>query len=281
MPPRSRNTGKVARAQIIPPAQQSLFQETPGAELIRLLVPGASTERYQRVWHVGRTEVEEDYLYGRLGFESTGSADLWNDERKDFEEASTPAGVASPFAINLTNLGLAFQTRGQDIRVTSFIGAMRGILRDASGQDWAIETARTHMSFSEWRATVTRVTQMRFALEPPNPNYEGRPDLERLIAGASLSAADLTLRSDNGIITDSQIVVELLDHVDRGYGRSVAVGERPINGEIVESVYSSELNGETEVAIRPADPETGEVERATLRNELTQTAQPVHDEEHG
>src|ERR1044071_421725 len=155
MPPRSRNTGKVARARIIPPAQGSLFQaSTPGAELIRLLVPGASTERYQRVWHVGRTEVEENYLYGRLGFESTGTADLWNDESKDFEEASTPAGVASPFAINLSNLGLAFQTRGQDIRVTSFIGAMRGILRDASGQDWVIETARTHMSFNQWRASV-------------------------------------------------------------------------------------------------------------------------------
>lgn len=271
MPPRTRNTGKVARARIIPPAQPSLFQApTPGEDLIRLLVPGATTERYNRVWHVGRTEVEDGFLYGRLGFESSGTADLWNEDDKDFEEASTPAGVASPFAINLSNLGLAFQTRGQDIRVTSFANAMRGILRDASGQDWGIESARTQMSFNQWRATVTRVTQMRFDLEPPNPNYEGRPSLERLIAGANLSAADLTLKSDAGVLTDAQIVLELLDHVELGYGRSVAVGDRPINGEIVESVYSSELNGETEVVTRPANPETGEVERATLRNELTE-----------
>jgi hypothetical protein len=248
---------------------------------MRLLVPGASTERYQRLWHVGRTEVEEGILYGRLGFEGTGTADLWNDQDKDFEEAHTPAGVASPFAVNLDNLDLVFQTRGQDIRVTSFTGAMQGILRDASGEDWRVESPRTQMSFNEWRATVTKVTQMRFTLEPPNPNYEGRPDLERLIAGANLSAAALILRSDVGVMTDSQIVLELLDHVDHGYGSSVAVGDRPINGETVESVYSSELNGETEVAIRPANPDTGEVERATLRNELTEPVRPVHDEEHG
>ncbi len=280
MPPRTRNTGKIARAQIIPPVQPSLFQESSGTELVSLLVPGASTERYQRTWHVGRTAIEDDILYGRLGFEGSGTADLWNEDRKDFEEARTPAGVASPFAIHLTDLSLVFQTRGQDIRVTSFIGAMRGILRDASDQDWRIETARSHMSFDEWRSTVTRVTQMRFTLRPPNPNYEGRPDLERLIAGANLSAADLTLRSDVGVTTDSQIVRELLDHVNRGYGNGVSVGERPIDGEIVESVYSTELDGETEVSIRPANPETGEVEPETLRIELTGADAPMHDEEH-
>jgi hypothetical protein len=158
---------------------------------------------------------------------------------------------------------------------------MRGILRDATNQDWRIETARTEMSFSQWRTTVDRVTQMRFLLEPPNPNYEGRPSLERLIAGASLSAADLTLRSDSGIATDAEIVGELLDHVERGYGRDVAVGERSVDGETIESVYSSELNGETEVSVRPANPETGEVERDTLRQELTDPADTGHAGEHG
>jgi hypothetical protein len=146
--------------------------------LQRILVPGASTERYNRIWHVGRTEVDDGFFFGRLGFEGSGTADLWNEEERDFEEARTPAGVAAPFAIELSNLKLVFQTRGQDIRVTSFIGAMQGILRDASGQDWRIETAKTEMSFRQWRATVERVTQMRFHIEPPNPNYQGRPTLQ-------------------------------------------------------------------------------------------------------
>jgi hypothetical protein len=61
--PRFRDTGKVARARIIPPEQLSLF-EAPGEQLIRVLVPGASTERYQRVWHIGRTEVEDSCSSG-------------------------------------------------------------------------------------------------------------------------------------------------------------------------------------------------------------------------
>ena len=123
---------------------------------------------------------------------------------------------------------------------------------------------------------------MRFTVEPPNPNYEGRPDVERLIAGASLSAADIVLlRSEDGIVTDADIVAQLLDHAERGYGRDVAVGERTVEGEIVESVYSSELHGETEVIVVPANPETGEVEKDTLRQELTGQDDPRHAGEHG
>jgi hypothetical protein len=176
--PRFRNTGKIAKALIIPPSQASLLPEDePRAQLVHILEPGASTERYNRVWHVGRTSVDGDILFGRLGFEGSAAADLWNEEDKDFEGARTPSGVAAPFAIQLSDFRLVFQTRSQDIRVTSFTGAMQGILRDASGQDWRIETARSEMSFNQWRQTVDRVTQMRFNVEPPNPNYQDRPDL--------------------------------------------------------------------------------------------------------
>jgi hypothetical protein len=242
------------------------------------LEPGASTERYQRIWHVGRTEIEDDILFGRLGFESSGHADLWDEEDKDFREARTPAGVAAPFAVQLSDFRLVFQTRGQDIRVTSFIGAIRGILRDATGQDWRVEALRREMSFAQWRETVERVVQMRFSIEPPNPNYEGRPDVKRIIEDARVSAAEIVLRSEEGIDTDADIVAQLLNHVDLGYGSDVAVGERPVAGEVTEAegvievVYSSELNGETEVVIRPANSETGEVEVATLREELTRPA---------
>lgn len=281
MSPRFRDTGKVAHARIIPPGQLSLFVPDPADAVRSILVPGASTERYSRTWHVGRTELEDNILYGRLGFEGSGLADLWSEEDKDFQETQTPAGVASPFAIQLSHLRMVFQTRGQDIRVTSFTNALRGILRDASEQDWRVEADRREVSFTQWRATVDKVVQMRFFVEPPNPNYEGRPDIERLIEGASLSAAELVLRSDDGIITDAEIVTQLLDHVERNYGRDVAVGERMVDGEVVESVYSSELRGETEVAVVPANPETGEVEKETLKQELTRVDNPGDAREHG
>ena len=282
MSPRFRDTGKIAKALIRPPSQQSLLPEDePRIALVRILVPGASTERRRRIWHVGRTWVDNDILFGRLGFEGSAAADLWNEKDKDFEDTRTPSGVAAPFAVRLSDLRLVFQTRGRDIQVTSFTDAMRDILRDTSGQDWRIETARNEMSFYEWRRTVDRVTLMRFNVEPPNPNYRDRPDLERLIEGASLSAAELVLRSDDGIVTDADIVRQLLDHVDLGYGRDAVVGERTVEGEIIESVYSSQLHGDTEVIIVPANPETGEVEPETLRQELTRPDVSEHAREHG
>ena len=157
MSPRFRSTGKIAKALIIPPSQQSLLPEDePPIQLVRILEPGASTERYQRTWRVGRTRVDGGILFGRLGFEGSAAADLWNETNKDFEDTRTPSGLAAPFAIRLSDFLLVFQTRGKDIQVTSVTGAMRGILRDASGQDWRIETTRHEMSFHEWRRTVDR-----------------------------------------------------------------------------------------------------------------------------
>jgi hypothetical protein len=260
----------VAKARIVPPSQISLFpSDAPREQLINIVTAGATTERYNRIWHVGRTSIANNILFGRLGFESSSPADLWDEESKDFNEARTPAGVAAPFAISLTSFIVVFQTRSSDIQVTSFAGALQGILRDASSsQDWRIELTRHEISFSQWRATVERVTQMRFNVEPPNPNYQDRPDLQRLIEDAALSSAEIVLRSELGVVTDADIVAQLLDHVDRGYGRDVVVGERAVDGEVVESVYSSELNGESEVTVVPANPETGEVEPEILRREL-------------
>ena len=56
MSPRFRNTGKVAR--LVSTAITAILFESPGLQLVHVLDPGASTERFQRVWHIGRTEVE-------------------------------------------------------------------------------------------------------------------------------------------------------------------------------------------------------------------------------
>lgn len=266
---RFRSTGKVAKARIVPPSQISLLpSDQPSEALVRIVVAGATTERYNRIWHVGRTRIDNGILLGRLGYEGTAAADLWDEERKDFRETRTPSGVVSPFAISLSSLLLVFQTRSSDIQVTSFTGALQGILREASRQDWNIRAARHEISYREWRRTVDRVTQMRFNIEPPNPNYQDRPDLQRLIEGAQLSAAEIVLKAEQSIYTDSDIVLQLLDHVERGYGKDVLVGERSVNGEVVESVYASEIHGETEVTVLPANPDTGEVEPETLLREL-------------
>lgn len=245
--------------------------------IVDILQPGASTERYNRVWRLGRTRVEDGVLFGRLGFERSGVEDLWNEEEKDFTETQVPGGIAAPFAIELETLLLVFQTRSQDIRVTGFTGAMQGILRDATGDNnWRIESARRPTSFREWRASVGRVSRLHFNIAPPNPNYEGRPDLERLIDHLHLSAASLDLRSEESIDTDADLVSQLLDHVERGYGSATAVGERATEEGPVETVFNSELRGESEVIERSADPRTGEVQPDVLRDELTRS--PVEEQ---
>ena len=47
---------KIAKAQIVPPEQMSLL-ESPNQTVVRVLQPGASTERYRRTWRLGFTTV--------------------------------------------------------------------------------------------------------------------------------------------------------------------------------------------------------------------------------
>lgn len=271
MSPRNRALGKLARARIIAPRQEDLF-ETPEQRLLGALVPGTTVERYNRTWHLGQVRVEDGVVFGRLGFESAAGADVWDEEAKDFSEIQVPAGVAAPFAIRLSDFLLVFQTRAQDIRVTSFTSAMQGILREATGDvGWTIETATTKVSFAQWRSSVQRVTRLRFRITPPNPNYEGRPDVERIIEGIQLGVGTFEARApeDGSLNTDADLVRQLVDHVERGYGEGLAVGERDVGGELVETVFDTRLEGESEVIERPANPQTGEVTAEVLREELT------------
>lgn len=268
----SDRKGSVVRARIVRP-EPSLFilKRKRLGTITRSLVPGASTERNGRVWRIGRTVLEDDFLYGLLGVESSEAAKFWNETAKDFEKAGKPVDIVSPFVIRLTNLELAFQLRHPDIQLTSFTDAIGKILREATSENWRIEaTEGAAVPFGQWRRSVDAVYQIRFHIVRPNPNYEGRPDLERLIEGARLTAANIDLQSDTGVTTESDIVRQLLDHADGGNGSYVASAERPaVDGHRVETLYSSKLHGETEVAVVPADPDTGEVSRETLLLMLT------------
>jgi hypothetical protein len=237
---------KIARAQIIAPGQGSLFETT--AELLAsVLVPGASVERYSRTWRIGHTAREDDRLLGRIGFEGERQTFIWNDESKDFLPGPSPNGLVVPFVINLNSLRVVFQVRPPTIRARSFTGALEGILRHATDQDWRVEPVTHQMSFEDWRATVTKVTRMYFLAERPNPNWEGRPELEGLMRRlGDLDSAGFVFSAENGINTNDELAVELVDHVyRRDYGRGSAAGPREIDGRIIESVLDSET-GETE-----------------------------------
>lgn len=271
---------KIARAQIVPPDQPTLFSESAQDILVQILTPGASTVRYGRRWRLGETtfDTEDHIIYSRIGFEGDHQTFLWHEERRDFLPAPVPSGQVSPFAVNLYNLGVVYQTREPDIRISSFTGALQGILRDSSHDQWRVYTFIPKVSFQDWLPTVERVIRLRFHIKRPNPNWEGRPDLENLMGRlGDLDTADFEFESADGIVTDDELVRELIDHVERGYGTGKAVGTRERNGETVESVLDTE-HGETEERTLPADPTTGDVGRETLREELMGPAKPVAPE---
>jgi hypothetical protein len=263
----SRDTGKLAMAVIVPPGP-TLFDDSPGTVVVDALQSDTLVIRYGRTWRVGGVLVENGFLYGRLGFESTHPEDLWDPDKKDFDEVDVPGGVAAPFAIRLADLRVVFQVRGPFIRITSFTGALRALLREATFNDgWQIEFRQNRMAFRTWRETVKRVTRLRARLEPPNPNYEGRPSIRALIEGAHLVGANLDLQSED-LNTDAEIVRELLDHVQRGYGEATVIGQRDTDAGEVETVYSTALGGSTDVTEAPVNEDTGEVGRETLVAEL-------------
>ena len=213
-----------------------------------------------------------------MGFESDHRTFLWDAGRQDFLPAPVPNGFVSPFAINLDNGIIVFQTREPDIRVGSFTGALQGILRDTSHDQWRVETAIRRIPFREWLPTVERVIRLRFHVTRPNPNWEGRPDLENLFQRlGDLDAADFEFESAGGIVTDDELVRELIDQVERGYGTGKAVGTRQRDGETIESVLDTQ-QGETEERTLPGDPRTGDVARETLREELAGPTEPTATE---
>jgi len=61
----------------------------------------------------------------------------------------------------------------------------------------------------------------------------------------------------------------MLAHVELGYGHGVAVGEREEEGQRVETVWTTDLQGDTLISTAPIDPQTREVSPESLRLELT------------
>lgn len=261
---------KIARAQIAEPKQPSML-ETSAEILARVLVPGASVERYRRVWRLGHISVEGDLLLGRIGFEGERQTFTWDEESKDFVPGPTPNGLVVPFVINMDNFRVVFQVRPPDIKVNSFTGALEGILKGATDQDWRVEPLTHQIRFEAWRSTVDKVTRLHFHIEQPNPNWEGRPSLEELMRRlGNLDTADFGFAAENGIVTDDELIVELVDHVQRNYGRGTAVGTREIDGRVIESVLDTDL-GETEEIGSVAEVTRSDAELALLMGELEDT----------
>jgi len=233
---------------------------------------GTQVERHNRLWRMGQVREERGVLYGRIGFEAAGSlTEVWNEAKKDFEDAVFPSGVTSPFGLRLDDLVIVFQLRGNTIRRQSFAGALQALMRIASGSRWLVEPIQRRVPFSDWQASVERIVEMRFRLERPNPHYGGRDMVESIIEDTGSEMADMVLRASedslDGLNIDSDFVTQAVEHALL-YGDLKATGERQIDG-VTDRVRWRKDSGELEERVVGADPETHEVRREDLRRELT------------
>lgn len=254
--------------------------EDPHDVLRRSLQPGTAVERHNRLWRMGQWREEHGVIYGRIGFEAAGSpTEVWNEKKNDFEERVFPSGVTSPFAIRISDFRIAFQLRGGTIRRQSFIGAMQALLREASSTHWRIESLTRDIPFREWAESVSRVTNLRFRLERPNPHYGERDLVRAIVQDAGSAMTNVVLQADeddlDGLDVTSDFVAQCVEHGDR-YGDYRAVGEREVAGETHRVIWSKQT-GELDERVVDADPETGEIGQADLRRELESSERDDHE----
>jgi hypothetical protein len=234
------------------------------------LVPGTATERYERIWRMGQFDEVDNYVFGRIGFEAAGVTELWNADINDFQEARLPAGTTAPFALNLDLGELAFQRRpSKGIRPQSFVGAFQALLNDASAfTSWRVRQESRKVEWGDWVASVDRLTQLRFRLERPNPDWKGRERVEAIIEGANAALMDAVLQADDnaldGLDISDATVHQFIEHASK-YGRFQAEAERV--GEADPVIWHSDEEVVPERRI-DADPETGEARPDGLRREL-------------
>lgn len=178
------------------------------------------------------------------------------------------SGAASPFVIRLNDLAIVFQTRRQDIRVASFIGAFQAMLRTIdSNKQWSLESLTGTMPFHLWRRDL-EISRIRFKVGR-SASLPVASGLISLMVQCKSDMAALELRAKGGIDVDGELIRELLQHADAGYGELVAVG-RKRGSTASERVWVSALEGESVVAEVSINADTGEAAFSALVAELEQ-----------
>lgn len=267
MAPRSKS--RVYKVVLVPAAEATLFP-TRDQYVRDAFSPGRRTERYGREWIIGRTSRNADVLTGRIGFRGAeGMAEIWDEEEVNFREVAVPAGLTSPFAVNLRTLQMALQPRGAAITLNGLIGAFRSLLRK-DGERWNIRSPRREMTFAQWRESVDLVTSVRFHLKKPNPHWQGTPELEAVMEQAEAEVAALELSAQQGIDTSASFVKESQHHVEREYGDARYVGLRGSRtSEPHETVYNTRISSEEESLEVPVG-DDGEVSQKDLTSALAE-----------
>jgi hypothetical protein len=184
--------------------------------------------RFNRTWRLSRWHRSGRYYVGRLGF--MGAAQFttidWDEEEEDFLVADASGGAIVPVAVRVDLGAVAFQLRSGLIRPTSVTGAMQTLLSRQTPYEWHVTPFIVERSFERWAEEVARVTEARFRIDRPNPDWADRPTVEFIIDDLEAEVARLVAKAEEGagLNTDGDLFRQALDHSLRSYGRAVVRG---------------------------------------------------------
>lgn len=273
MPIQRSRKARIAFASIrLLPGRQQDRLVSDRAALLASLVPGTGVERFGREWRMAKFDRTEEYLTGRIGFMAPGSTEeLWNEKEQDFEPRRLVVGTTSPFAIKIESEGgpfpIAFQLRGNRIKVQTFTGNFQALLHQASGNlRWSVDPIIRGEPWGEWAARVDRVVALSVKIERPNPHYS-RESVEQLVEGMKAQAMRLSAEAEDGLDITDAFIQDLLDHAD-AYGSYTATGEIGSGQKPERDVYKSEQEGSAAKVELPTNPDTREVRVEDLKDAL-------------
>lgn len=231
-------SARVLRGQIGFAGQQSLFSGGVADDFMIALTSGiAEVERYRRTWRLGRIErrpmPQGDVIFSRLGFQGRDQETaVWDATSGDWVAQDVPRGEIVTFAVRLSDLRLAFQVTSA-IKAGSFVGALEALLnRELPDRPWVVELGTTRPSYAAWRQSVRRIVRARGTLETPNPHWRGREKFETFFEDFHVEEARLDLKFDEDAPAEAvdEVVSQMVDHAERGYGSTVVVGESAQDG---------------------------------------------------
>lgn len=106
---------------------------------------------------------------------------FYDETEAEFRLSDAPGGVVVPFVFDIQRALVGFQLRSGLVRPTTFTGALAGLLSTASSHEWDVRPLVQELEYDEWRRSIQRLTQARFRLVRPNPNYADRGEVRHLI----------------------------------------------------------------------------------------------------
>jgi hypothetical protein len=230
------------------------------------LEAGKAVVRYERLWRLTRHTTQDEWIFGRLGFEPAGATDavgVWDEEAKDYRRINP--GQLVRYAIDLEARRVAFELRSAVVRPGTFQGNFQALLNLGAVHHWRVALEGVSQPpWEEWRESISRLTSLTIRMKRPNPRYPGEL-VEHMFEDAKLAAATLGAKGDNIDMEDSELLSQAFA-LAQDYGSISAKGV--VGPEATKDEWRSAEEGRVEQERVYRDPDTQDIPQEEFKRAL-------------